>query len=173
MDQINGTIECAEKKLPIVIFTNFFDACYFIKNKSTILTIDDKSYHLHLLENPEIFSIAISSPPKDKLKIIYDNYSDIPRLDFFCPTYKLLCQYKEDKDWIEYEREFIKIISLNKNNIMEWVDSLESNKIYILMCWENTAGGSNCHRKILYDKISISKKLKSKAIWIYRHGNEK
>ena len=172
MDQTNEMIN-NDKNLPIVIFTNFFDACYLIKNKSTNITIKDKVYNLHLLENPEVYSISISHPPKDKLKIIYDHYSDLQRLDFFCPTYKLLCQYKENKDWQAYEKEFIKIISSNKNQIIEWIDSLENDKIYLLMCWENTSGGSNCHRQILYDKISNSKKLKDKAIWIYRHGNEK
>ena len=160
-------------QLPIVVFTNFFDACYLIKNKSTKIIIDNKSFHLQLVDNPEIFSIALLSPPKDKLKSIYENYSDLPRLDFFCPTYRLLSQYKSDKDWQSYEKEFIKIISSNKQKIVEWIDGLENNKIYLLMCWENTSGDSKCHRQILYNKISNSKTLKDKAVWIYRHGNEK
>ena len=167
MNQTNENI-----KLPIVVFTNFFDACSLIKSKSLKIT-HDKPYHLQLVENPEIFTVAITTPPKEKLKDIYANYQFIPRLDFFCPTYKLLCEYKENKDWIQYEKIFISIISKNKASIIEWVGSLKNDKVYLLMCWENTSGGAKCHRQILYDKISNSKTLKNKAIWVYRHGNEK
>jgi hypothetical protein len=132
-------------------------------------TEKEKKYYIAWLNNFEAYSIALSNPSTDKIP----NLKGIFRLDHFCPTYSLLMGYKNNPDWDQYKSSFRKLLVSRKDEIDHWLSSLEENKIYILCCWENTANGANCHRKILFDTFKATKIWKDKALWVYRHGQNK
>ena len=156
---------------PIVVFTNFWDANIIINNGFFLFTEDEKVYNFNFISNEKpnfsVFSIALSNPPLNKLK----HLQKINKLDFFCPTYNILKRYKDDKDWSKYTKDFLLLMSKRKSDLVTWIKSLVEDHMYILCCWENTAHGANCHRKIIYDKICESKASKN-IIPIYRNGDK-
>jgi len=165
------------KKLkPVVIFTTFWDAAYLVDSKSVLFDWHGNIKSLNLLSDPcnfSVKSVALSHPSFEKmpkLKGIFRGNRD--RLDFFCPSYDLLHKYHKDKDWNYYIEKYKKSMGSNKREIRDWVSSLELNHIYILCCWEDTSGGANCHRRLIYNALRASKIAKDKLILIYRDGGK-
>ena len=129
------------KDLPIIIFANYWVAKAIIdKNK-----------------NGKMYSISLSNPK---------GFENIEKVKCFCPTWDILKEYKENKDWTRYTSSFIEKIKKDKNDIKKWIINLVSGEYY-LCCWENTKNGANCHRKILFDLLSESATMKKKAIYKY------
>ena len=161
---------------PIIVFTNFWDAEKII-NQDHLVSYDEKSfYKVRLYKDPRNFtvkSIALAHPNLDKLptiKSLNGNSYSLPRLDFFCPTYEMLMDYKQGGSWDDYTTQYRKILKDRKDPIVNWFESLIPGKIYILCCWENTSKGANCHRELIYDAFTQSKTLKDKALYIKRTG---
>jgi uncharacterized protein YeaO (DUF488 family) len=161
---------------PIIVFINFWgankrigDCKLIIENKEIILQNPVLNPNI---TNPNfcIYSIALSHPNLKSLKNIhkFNKFDELSRLDFFCPTYDILKNYKDQTIlWDDYDKKFKNLIKRRKNEIVAWVNQLENNMIYFLCCWENTSGKANCHRRILYDAMTKSKKLNNSAIYVY------
>jgi hypothetical protein len=159
---------------PILIFTHFWDAEYIISRQFCIAQ-QDSTVKMIYLNNPlnyTVNSIALTHPNLDSLPLIQEQFPSLKTLNFFCPTYEILKKYKEDKDWDYYTKKYKELLVARRDDIKDWVNSLEDNKAYILCCWENTSRGANCHRVILYNAISHSKTLKDKVICLYRDGGK-
>jgi hypothetical protein len=158
---------------PIIVFTNFWDAEKII-NQDYLTSYDEKSfYKIKLHNNPRNFtvkSIALSHPPLDRMPTMKYIFPKLDRLDMFCPTYDILKDYKDGGSWSAYTKAYRKILRDRKSSILEWLDSLKPNCIYILCCWENTSKGSNCHRELIYQAFNQSKTLRDKALFIKRSG---
>lgn len=157
-----------------VILTNFWDANLLI-NQRFVMYDDQKNkvvYKINLASNKDnkpsnfsVHSIALRPPPKNP-----DNIECIDRLDFFCPTYNMLCRYKSDNNWEAYTADYLKLLKTRKKLIKLWFDSLKPNWIYFLCCWENTATGAHCHRELMYKSFCESSVFMKKVLPIYRHG---
>jgi hypothetical protein len=139
------------------VFTNFWQANYFLQKEITTIPF-------------MIYSIALKNPSNDKIPYIYEN---IPRLDFFCPTWEILQKYKQDNDWQSYTDAFMILMRERRSGVVAWLNNLEQGYSYYLCCWENTAEGANCHRKLLYDALKKNNKYSDAINLIYLHGNEK
>lgn len=155
--------------------TNFWDANTLIDYGFLLHTVkgDDKVYKVNLIndngnKNYTVNSIALSHPPLNKVK----HLQYLKRLDFFCPTYDLLCRYKKNRDWESYTEDYYNILKKRKRDIREWLEDLKPNHVYFLCCWENTIAGSNCHRSLIYKKILSSKIAMETVLPIYRHGEK-
>jgi hypothetical protein len=158
---------------PIVVFSNFWDANILAKDKYmsfSFLTPENVEKRVLIwLNNFQVYSIALGIP--DSVKIPY--LKSIFRLNHFCPTYNLLMSYKGNNDWGIYRKEYRQLLKNRKSDIDDWVNGLEQDKVYILCCWEDTSKNCHCHRQILYDAMKETSIWKDKAIWIYRHGNNR
>jgi len=159
----------------IVVLTNFWDANILIDYGFLLHVVNgsDKVYKVNLIndngtKNYSVDSIALSHPPLTKLP----HLDHLTRLDFFCPTYDMLCRYKKDGDWASYTKDYYALLKDRKNSLKEWVNSLESNHVYFLCCWENTISGSHCHRYLLYRKFISSEAAMKRILPIYRHGEK-
>ena len=154
---------------PMIVFTSFWDANYLLKQES----IGD--FPLQYGGSPEtnnhsVFSIALSQP-KINLPILHERFGHVlPRLNFLCPTFEILKEYKETKAWEPYVKEYRRLIVERKEEIIKWVDGLKPNHIYMLCCWEKTSPTVHCHRQLLYQALIDSNKMKNKAVYIYRNG---
>lgn len=163
---------------PIVVFTTFWDAEFMLDNKCCVSLKEDKLHiiRLNLINetpiNYTVSSIALMHPDLTQLPLIKSQFDPFIRLDCFCPTYKILKQYKESKDWDRYTKEFHGLIRHRKEDIKSWVEGLKEDHIYFLCCWENTKKNANCHRRLLYDAFIKSNSLKDKATYLYRHGSK-
>ena len=163
---------------PIVVFTTFWEANAIIEDEYFIFMEENKLYRCRLLRNKlapinyRVFSIALSHPPLKSMPEIKSQFKELVRIDDFCPTYEMLQKYKGDKDWEYYTKKYRKLLKERKGFIKEWVDSLLPDTIYFLCCWENTIGESKCHRQLLYEALSASKRMVEKAFFVYRHGNK-
>ena len=157
------------------VFTNFWDADTVIGNQFFLLNDSkrQKAYRINLRstdpKNYSVHSIALSHPDFSKKP----NLKNMDRIDCFCPTYDMLKRYKADNDWEAYTKGFIELIKKRKNDMKDWMESLATEHIYFLCCWENTTNGAHCHRDILYKAISESKTMTEKIIPIYRSGGYK
>jgi hypothetical protein len=151
----------------IVILTNFFDAEKVINDHSVLCDNPIRIVKFHP-DRLHVLSIALSHPKFDRLPMV-DKYFE-SRLDFFCPTYDLLLKYKQDGDWEHYTKKYKSIIIQRKDRIKEWFDSLVSDHVYILCCWENTSGKSHCHRQLLYQAFLKSEVAKKYMTPLYRNG---
>ena len=157
----------------VVLFTNFFDATYLIRSGILLFEDQGQSYSYPIIDRKSgitidknycAHSIALSQPNKDE---------QLPRLDFFCPTYDMLLRYKKNKDWVAYEKDYRKILKDRKVKIKTGMNSLDEDTLYILCCWENTSRGAHCHRQIIYDAMCNSKVARKKVIPVYRDGSKK
>jgi len=158
---------------PVILFTNFWDANNLLKNKHFLININDSIYRVRLETDKYcVYSIALSHPPIEKLTEIKSQFNAIQRLDFFCPTYKLLMRYKNDQDWDSYTKDFNQLMKDRKIEVNDWLNSLPENRLYILCCWENTSRGANCHRKLIYDAMISSKTVRDKCFYVYRDGSD-
>ena len=83
-------------------------------------------------QNYEVVSIALSHPPLSRITKIEEKFNPIKRLDFFCPTYDMLKDYKDGGDWIKYTDKYKTLLKSRKAQVFEWVESLSSDRIYIL-----------------------------------------
>jgi len=142
---------------PTLVFTNFWQVNYFLQKE--VITIPFT-----------VYSIALKKPSGDKLPYVDEN---IPRLDFFCPTWEILQKYKQDNDWQSYTDAFMSLMRTRKPAVTGWLENLALSHDYYLCCWENTAEGAHCHRKLLYDALQKSRKYSEELNLIYLHGNEK
>jgi hypothetical protein len=154
----------------VIILTTFWDAnsiindgCIFVDSPETkkILKINFTN------DNYTVNSIALQNP--DNLPV---TVKDMKRLNFFCPTYNMLTDYKSGGDWETYTKDYKQLIKLRRNDVKSWFDSLKPAHIYILCCWENTKNGANCHRKLLGDIFKQSKTAKDKLVIVYRDGSK-
>jgi hypothetical protein len=159
----------------IVILTTFWDANFLIEYGYLLYKIPDTdvAYKVNFIpkkgdSNFSVSSIALSSPPLDKIP----NLMFMDRLDFFCPTYDMLCRYKSNKDWESYTKDYYSLLRDRKEKLQEWVTGIEPNHVYFLCCWENTIGGAHCHRELLYKRLISSKSANEKIIPVYRHGEK-
>lgn len=151
---------------PFVIFTNFWDVEQILGHGILFLTDEENQYVINFHDQDidySVYSIALSFPDISVTK-------NIETLDFFCPSYDILMDYKVDKDFDVFTRGYLDILCNRKLHIKEWLRGLKKGKIYFLCCWENTSFGDNCHRKILYDLFCNSQTTKNKANFIYRGG---
>jgi tRNA A37 threonylcarbamoyladenosine biosynthesis protein TsaE len=153
----------------LILFTNFWDANAIVGDGFFLFSEEDKIYRANL-DSFSVHSISLSSPDITGLRNIQK--IGMPRIDAFCPTYDMLKRYKNDNNWNAYKKDFYNLMKQRKSRLVEWLSSLKSNHIYILCCWENTSGGANCHRTILYTMIKDSKIAQNKVMSLYRHGNE-
>jgi len=158
---------------PVCVFTNFWDANILVQDQYMTYCFHEsqteKKFYMVWLRNYQVYSIALGMPSESKIPFL----KSIFRLNLFCPTYDLLMDYKENNDWNNYRERYRGLLVSRKDDIDNWVNSLENDKIYILCCWEDTSKKCNCHRKLLFDAFRSTKIWKDKAIWIYRHGNGK
>jgi len=160
-------------KKPIILFTNFWDANKLIDIGFFTFANKDNIYNVKLIDDPinyNALSIALTHPPIKSLPNIKLRFN-LDRLDFFCPTYDILMDYKNGGDWIEYISEYKLLLKKRKVQIVQWIKSLMPDNVYILCCWENTSKGANCHRNILYEAFISSSTMKDAAIYILRNGN--
>jgi hypothetical protein len=162
-------------KQAIVVLTSFWDANALIDYGFLLHKIkgDDTVYKVNLitekgLSNFTVNSIALSHPPLVKLP----HLKDLSRLDFFCPTYDILCRYKSDGDWASYTKDYYALLKDRKDGLKDWLEGLKPNHVYFLCCWENTIGGAHCHRDLLYRRFISSPVAKNIFLPIYRHGNK-
>jgi len=162
-------------KQAIVVLTSFWDANALIDYGFLLHKIkgDDTVYKVNLTEekgssNFTVNSIALSHPPLIKLP----HLKKMGRLDFFCPTYDILCRYKSDGDWVSYTKDYYELLKNRKDSLKDWIENLKPNHVYFLCCWENTIGGAHCHRDLLYRRFISSEVAKDKILPIYRHGNK-
>jgi len=159
----------------IVVFTSFWEADAIIKDRYFLFndTRDNKLYRIILQDgksvNYSVHSIALSHPDLSKNK----NMKGINRIDCFCPTYDLLKKYKENKDWAAYTEKFIGLMKNRKSDIKDWANSLKTDHVYFLCCWENTTNGAHCHRELVYNAFFKSKIMSEKILPIYMHGGKK
>jgi hypothetical protein len=157
---------------PIILFTNFWDANKLIDRKYFIFSKDDKAYKVNLIDAPlnyNVLSIALTHPPIKSLPNINSRFN-LDRLDFFCPTYNILMDYKNGGEWDDYVKAYKILLKKRKSQIVQWIKSLTPDKVYILCCWENTSKGANCHRDILYNVFTASESMRNRAIYISRDG---
>jgi hypothetical protein len=148
---------------PMIIFTTFWDAVCLVDLGGII--IEDKVFEFDR-DEVSVSSIALAQPKMP-------NQITFPELDFFAPTWDLLKTYKSDRDWNSYTKIYKGFLKEDQKRIATWLKTLDKGKINILCCWENTCNGANCHRKILYDLLSNSKRTKDIASYIYRDGDSK
>jgi len=159
---------------PIILFTNFWDANNLIDRKHFTFSKDGQISLVNLIDDPinyNVLSIALTHPPIESLPNIKSRFS-LNRLDFFCPTYGILMDYKNGGEWSEYIIKYKELLKSRKDSIVPWVKSLNQNNVYILCCWENTSKGANCHRDILYDVFTKSNSMKDMAIYVSRDGKK-
>lgn len=165
---------------PIILFTNFWDANHLLERRHFMFLHDKSLYKIQMHpggdfvkspKNYSIHSIALSHPPLNRLKNIHKEFPQLNRLNFFCPTYKLLKDYKDGGSWDDYSVNFRSLLRERKKEISQWIKSLMPDHIYILCCWENTSNGAHCHRALIYDALIKSKSLKNRAIYAYRDGS--
>jgi len=169
------------KDRPILLFTNFWDAedlihCenFVFKNPHgsdddiAILTFNRTPSH----SNYSVLSIALSMPKcfKEPFRDSPDPLGKIKRLDFLCPTYDILSDYKTDKDWEKYRSRFFVLLKKRKPEIKGWLESLFPGHIYMLCCWEDTSTGAHCHRDILYNAFKKSSWSRDRLFLFSRHG---
>jgi hypothetical protein len=156
---------------PIILFTNFWDANKLLDRGSYFYKAENKILKVNIIpDHCKIFSIALSHPKIEKLPSIKRDFSDIDRLDMFCPTYDMIDCYKSGGEWSDYVGRFKGIMKQRGHDISRWVKSLMPNNVYILCCWENTSEDMHCHRELLYKALLNSETLKNKAIFHYRNG---
>ena len=160
---------------PIIVFTNFWDAEKLIKHKRFLFWRDESLYNVKLYDekcNYTVYSIALAHPKLNKLPVIRAIHQEsIPRLDFFCPTYEMLTNYKGGGSWKDYTTKYRRLLKSRKKEIVHWLKSLMPDRVYILCCWENTSKNARCHRQLLFDAFTQSKSLRDKAIFAYRDGS--
>ncbi|MFA7220332.1 MAG: hypothetical protein WC119_07540 [Synergistaceae bacterium] len=165
---------------PIILFTNFWDANHLLERRHFVFLRDKSLYKIQMHpiggavkspKNYSIYSIALSHPPLNRLKNIHEEFPQLNCLNFFCPTYKLLRDYKDGGSWDDYSVNFRSLLRERKKEVSQWMKSLIPDHIYILCCWENTSNGAHCHRALIYDALSKSKSLKNRAIYAYRDGS--
>jgi len=158
----------------IVILTNFWNANYLINCGFAIFPCDkDKYYKINLSQkdnNYTVLSIALRHPPlDDKLP----HLRNLNTLSFFCPTYNMLSRYKKDGDWDIYTKDYKSLLRKRKEDIRDWINSLDSSHVYILCCWENTSLKAKCHRQIIYEAFKASTLAKEKILPFYCDGDKK
>lgn len=129
------------EEIPTIIFSNYWIAKKLIEEKKA----------------GNIYSISLSNPK---------GFENLEKIKCFCPTWEILKQYKEDKDWDKCTVNFIELVKQNRKEIKQWISNLK-NEDYYLCCWENTKSGAKCHRKILFELLSKSDTMKGKAIYKY------
>ena len=163
------------KSKAIVVLTNFWDANALIDYGFLLHKVegDDTVHKVNLItqrgdSNFSVKSIALSHPPLVKLP----HLKHLDRLDYFCPTYDILCRYKDDGDWVSYTKDYYELLKSRKDDLRDWLENLEPNHVYFLCCWENTVGGAECHRKLLYKRFMSSPLAMTKMLPIYRAGNK-
>ena len=150
----------------IIILSTFWYANKMIENQSFLMPKDDGLCQIDLSDNKYcVYSIALTHPSVEK-QIAFIG-SNIREANCLKPTYKLLMDYKKDKDWEKYKIDYVKLMKERKQSIYDFISSMEDDMVYFLCCWENTIRGANCHRKIIYDICTSSTKMKEMAIWRY------
>jgi len=154
---------------PVIIFTTFWDCKNILDNLPYIFAVKDNVVYVINTKktkdrNVMKFAISITSPPE---------FKDYSRLNMFAPTYRILSNYKKDKDWKKYRSEYVELLKKRKDEILKWNKALQvaDNSLIFLCCWENTSCGANCHRRILYDCFNESAAFDD-CILLYRDGNE-
>jgi len=152
---------------PIIVFTTFWDADFIISNGGFYCKELD-SFISFRQEEVEPLSVALGIPDLKKFK----NFKEIKKIPCLTPKFSMLRAYKENGDWKSYTIKFSELIKENKKQILSFLNSLQNNKVYILCCWENTKNGAHCHRKIIYDALTFSKKTNDLANYFYRHGSK-
>ena len=129
-----------------------------------------QNFKINVIQDKENCNFSVSSialrPPKKLPK----HLSKMDCLDFFCPTYDMLVRYKKDSNWESYKKDYYALIKKRKESIRTWMESLRSNHIYFLCCWENTNDHVHCHRELLYKAFCNSTYASNKIIPIYRRG---
>ena len=157
---------------PVILFTNFWDANKLLNRRYFLFRDEDKLYKVQFNAGKyKIYSIALSQPPIDRMPNIKTEFSNLERLNFFCPTYDMLKNYKEGGSWKDYILKFRGLMKQRREEIVDWIKSLIPGRLYILCCWENTSKGAHCHRQLIYRAMLKSKTLSKKAIYTYRNGS--
>jgi len=160
-----------QKSKPLVILTNFWDAESLLKKHFvTDSTNAAKTPNLIKLDNVLVYSIALSHPSFEKLPTVEKCFQD--RITFLCPTYDMLKDYKEDKDWDKYVKRYKALLVQRKETIKTWIRELTNGQIYMLCCWEDTSGKAHCHRDILYRSFINSAFVTEHLKVFYRTGKK-
>jgi len=163
-------------KKAIVFLTNFWDANLLLEQRFVFIKLSNGEYvKINFLmdekKNPnnfEVYSIALQHPSFEKLPYVSAAFKG--RIDEFCPTWDLLNRYHAEKDWVAYCKDYIVILKKRKEDIRNWMQSLDFNKIYFLCCWENTSGKSNCHRELVHRAFQNSSRAQGSLVSIFRNG---
>jgi len=169
----------ASLKKPVVVFTSFWDANFLVDQEFFLHDIEGKPNLIWLKNkagkpfNYSVNSIALRAPSLSKLKAVQDKCGKMEQLKFFCPTYAIFSEQKNNPDWDYYTEKFKNVMRERKQEVFDWVDSLENNKIYFLCCWESTGGNTHCHREIIYNAFNNNPIIKGKVTSLYRHGRSK
>lgn len=111
-----------------------------------------------------VYSIALSAPSEDKIPFL----KHMKKLDFFCPTWKILKRYKQDSNWELYTQSFMELMRTRKPTICQWINNLQPNTTCLLCCWENTSNGAHCHRQLIYEAFKKSKTYNKRLTLIYQ-----
>ena len=121
---------------PTVVFTNFWDADEIAAVHHFIVDDPqyDKIYKFNLFpsvpvsddlrgeipSNYSVRSIALSKPEitEDNAFFALEKNGDIiSRLDFFCPKYSMLKQYKRDSNWEVYRQKYRELLVQRKDEV--------------------------------------------------------
>jgi len=162
-----------EENKPTLIFTTFWDADSFLRSKCLLLNINDKVYKLNFTEsNFKVYSIALSHPEFQNKSFQVLSKIDVQRLDFFCPKYKALQDYKKDKNWDVFASKYKALLKERKEETNKFLTSLRPNSIHVFCCWEKTSEKTHCHRQIIYEGLKKSSHMKDRFNLIYRGGKD-
>lgn len=140
--------------MPKIIFTNYFHANKLIEGY------------------PDYIVCAISNgiPTHDKVP----NLKHIVKLSFFVPEWREVKNLKDGGAWSDFENAFMQKLKKDSTEITKWINEIIiTDNTYVLCCWENTSGVAKCHRQILFNWLSMNKKLANLISIEYRHGNER
>lgn len=149
-------------KKPILLFTTFWKAKSIIDNGCYIFEKDEKTVNIRIDDQRKLqkYSIALSQPKNCHLE----------RVDCLCPTYDILMDYKNNKDWDSYTKLYTELIKNRRNKIVNFVESIDKDSICFMCCWENTSKGAHCHREIVYNMFNNSENMKKRVYLVYDHG---
>lgn len=150
---------------PTVIFTNFDDAFYSIKNKFLFVEKDDKILELKL-SNSSVYSLVYPHSDKTIRENVCKNSEVVSTL---LPTVKMLQKLKSNNNFNLFYKDYKERLKSRKEKIIQWIDSLKDDKVYFVCTYEVTTNNVKCYRQLLYHLLSMGS-LKDKVNWIYRDG---
>lgn len=73
----------------------------------------------------------------------------LPRLEFLAPTWDLVMAYKRGSTWDDYTAGYRALLVQRWDLVRSWLDSLDPQTDYTLLCFCRPRAGQHCHRELL------------------------